>query len=111
MGAVESLDALCLAIGLPLGGALVALSYPRLAFLVVGLGGTTASVALFRVSRGEPEHTANDRERAGDGADPASLLHEPSRDGHAGRDEHRAHEARTEEIHSASPAPQAPQAP
>jgi hypothetical protein len=111
MGAVESLDALCLAIGLPLGGALVALSYPRLAFLVVGLGGTTASVALFRVSRGGPEHTAGDRERAGDGADPASLLHEPSRDGHAGRDEHRAHEARTEEIHSASPAPQAPQAP
>ncbi len=38
MGAVESLGALCLAIGLPLGGALVALSSPRVAFLVVGLG-------------------------------------------------------------------------
>ena len=36
MGAVESIGALCLAIGLPLGGALVALSSPRAAFLVVG---------------------------------------------------------------------------
>ena len=39
MGAVESLGALGLAIGLSLGGALVALSSPRVAFLVVGLGG------------------------------------------------------------------------
>lgn len=50
MGAVESLGALCIAIGLPLGGMLVALSSPRMAFLVVGLGGTVASVALFRLS-------------------------------------------------------------
>jgi hypothetical protein len=50
MGVVESLDALCLAIGLPLGGALVALSSPRLAFLTVGLGGTVTSAALLRLS-------------------------------------------------------------
>jgi predicted MFS family arabinose efflux permease len=50
IGAVESIDALCLAIGLPLGGALVALSSPRGAFLVVGLGATLASLALFYVS-------------------------------------------------------------
>jgi len=51
MGAVESLTALSLAIGLPLGGALVALSSPRAAFLAVGLGTTATSVALFRLSR------------------------------------------------------------
>ncbi len=38
MGAVESLAALSVAVGLPLGGALVALSSPRAAFLVVGMG-------------------------------------------------------------------------
>jgi MFS family permease len=54
IGAVESIDALCLAIGLPLGGALVALSSPRVAFLVVGLGGTLASLALFYVSGRRP---------------------------------------------------------
>ena len=51
MGAVESLTALCLAIGLPLGGLLVLLSSPRAAFLVVGLGAVAASAALFRLSR------------------------------------------------------------
>jgi MFS family permease len=50
MGAVESLNALCLALGLPLGGALAAVSSPRVAFLVVGLGGTATSVAFFRLS-------------------------------------------------------------
>ncbi len=51
MGAVESLDALCLAVGLPLGGALVALSSPRTAFFVVGLGAATSAVALLRISQ------------------------------------------------------------
>ena len=46
MGATESLASLSLAIGLPLGGALVALSSPRVAFLVLGLG-TLASAAAF----------------------------------------------------------------
>ena len=49
MGAVESLGALCLAIGLPLGGALVALSSPRIAFLVVGLGATASTAAFVRL--------------------------------------------------------------
>ncbi len=48
MGAVESLAALCLAIGLLLGGALVALSSPRVAFLVVGLGAMVTTAALLR---------------------------------------------------------------
>jgi hypothetical protein len=51
MGAVESLGALCRAIGLPLGGALVALSSPRLAFFVVGLGAVATTGVLFVVSR------------------------------------------------------------
>jgi MFS family permease len=54
MGAVESLTALCLAIGLPLGGLLVLLSSPRAAFLVVGLGAVAASAALFRLAHETP---------------------------------------------------------
>ncbi len=50
MGALESLGALCLAIGLPLGGVLVGLSSPRVAFLVVGTGAVLTTAALLRVS-------------------------------------------------------------
>jgi len=50
MGAVESLAALCLAFGLPLGGALVALSSPRVAFLVLGLGAAAATAAFVRLT-------------------------------------------------------------
>jgi predicted MFS family arabinose efflux permease len=50
MGAVESLGALCRAIGLPLGGALVALSSPRTAFVIVGSGAVVTTVALMRLS-------------------------------------------------------------
>jgi MFS family permease len=58
MGALESLGALSLAVGLPLGGALVALSSPRTAFLAVGLGAIAATAVLLRmaprsVTRGE----------------------------------------------------------
>jgi Major Facilitator Superfamily len=49
MGAVESVGALCLAIGLSLGGLLVALSSPRAAFLVIGLGATVTTIALLRI--------------------------------------------------------------
>jgi predicted MFS family arabinose efflux permease len=55
MGAVESISAACVAVGLPLGGALVALSSPRAAFLVVGLGAVAASAALLRLGRVAPE--------------------------------------------------------
>jgi predicted MFS family arabinose efflux permease len=52
MGAVESLNAICPAIGLALGGALVALSSPRGALLVVGLGATLSTVAFMRLPLG-----------------------------------------------------------
>ncbi len=50
MGAVESLGAVCLAIGLSLGGLLVALSSPRAAFLVVGFGAIMTAGPLLRLS-------------------------------------------------------------
>jgi MFS family permease len=50
MGAVESLGALCLAIGLLFGGALVAISSPRIAFLVVGLGAVATTIAFVRIA-------------------------------------------------------------
>jgi predicted MFS family arabinose efflux permease len=52
MGAVESLTAMSLAIGLPMGGALVALGSPRAAFLAIGAGAAATSIALLRLSRG-----------------------------------------------------------
>jgi MFS family permease len=60
MGAVESLNALCIAIGLPLGGALVAASSPRVAFAVVGIGAAASSLALFALSRGGLEPPVED---------------------------------------------------
>ena len=70
MGAVESLSALCLAIGLPLGGVLVALSSPRRAFVVVGLGAIAAAVGLLLISlRGLRAAPGRDTDRpAADGA-------------------------------------------
>ncbi len=64
MGAVESLTALTVAIGLPLGGALVALSSSRVAFLVVGAGTTGASLALLRTSRSGSGPTPHSNEPA-----------------------------------------------
>ena len=52
MGAVESLGALCLAIGLPLGGALVVLSSPRVAFWSSGWGPRRPDRALRRCTTG-----------------------------------------------------------
>jgi predicted MFS family arabinose efflux permease len=49
MGATESLGALCVAVGLPLGGALVAISSPRAAFVVVGIGALAGTLALLRI--------------------------------------------------------------
>jgi MFS family permease len=57
MSAVESLGALCPAIGLSLGGILVALSSPRVAFLTTGLGAAATTVAFVRVSRSGLERT------------------------------------------------------
>jgi hypothetical protein len=50
MGAVESIGALCLAIGLPLGGALVAISSARVAFLVLGLVSVSATAAFVKLT-------------------------------------------------------------
>jgi len=52
MGAVESLGAIFPAFGLALGGALVALSSPRSAFLVVGLGAALSTAAFVRLRLG-----------------------------------------------------------
>ncbi len=65
MGAVESIGALCPAVGLSLGGALVALSSPRTAFLAVGLGAALTTVAFVRVpldGRDGPSDTSTDKE-------------------------------------------------
>jgi MFS family permease len=78
MGAVESLTALSVAIGLPLGGALVALSSSRAAFLVVGLGTLGASVALLRISRRGPVPAVDVGESALVATSPMHEVHEPS---------------------------------
>jgi len=49
MGAMESLGAISPAIGLALGGGLVAVSSARTAFLVVGLGAALATLAFMRI--------------------------------------------------------------
>jgi MFS family permease len=78
MGAVESLNSLCVAIGLPLGGALVALSSPRVAFLVVGIGTTATSAALFSVSRRASRPALDSKEPTPATGSLVSELHEPS---------------------------------
>ncbi len=50
MGALESIGALCPAIGLSLGGALVALDSPRFAFLIVGAGAVISTIGFMRIS-------------------------------------------------------------
>ena len=63
MGAVESLGAVSLAVGLSLGGILVALSSPRVAFLVVGLGAMASTAVFLRLT------LIGFDTRRGDGAD------------------------------------------
>ncbi len=70
MGAVESLGALSIAIGLPLGGVLVALSSPRVAFLVVGLGAIATTPVFLRLSR---RHRPKVHEKARAQDSPKSL--------------------------------------
>jgi MFS family permease len=52
MGAVESLGAICPAVGLTLGGIIAAADSPRGAFLVAGLGATLITVAFVRLPVG-----------------------------------------------------------
>jgi MFS family permease len=84
MGGVESLAALCLALGLLLGGALVALSSPRTAFAIVGTGAIVTTAALVRRTRQSLATAAPEPARPGavapleDGASvlTSSLAHE-----------------------------------
>jgi len=50
MGATESLGSLTMAVGLPLGGALVALSSPRAAFLILGSATLVIAAVLVRLT-------------------------------------------------------------
>lgn len=65
MGALESVGALSPAVGLSLGGALVALSSPRTAFLIVGIGASLTTIAFARVRLGA--HAAEDASAASAG--------------------------------------------
>lgn len=56
MSALESIGALSLALGLSLGGALVALSSPREAFLIVGIGATAMTLVFLRLLLGGLDH-------------------------------------------------------
>ncbi|HXW58753.1 MAG TPA: MFS transporter [Solirubrobacteraceae bacterium] len=78
MGALESLGALCLAIGLPLGGLLVALSSPRAAFLVVGLGALATTAVLLRVSVWRSPHSGREEELAPALESQPGVRHEPA---------------------------------
>jgi MFS family permease len=83
MGTVESLAALCLAIGLPLGGLLVALSSARVAFLVVGLGAVATTAAFVRLTLIDLEHATQVSHDAPAPASPPTeaggpLPHEPT---------------------------------
>jgi len=52
MGAAESLGSLCVGLGLPLGGGLVALTSPRPTFWIVGAGAVLATLGLLSVQTG-----------------------------------------------------------
>jgi Major Facilitator Superfamily len=83
MSAVESIGALSLALGLSLGGALVALSSPRGAFLAVGIGATAMTLVFLRlVLSGLDRHTAADAQTV-DAKGLPSQSHEVSTDGPA----------------------------
>jgi Major Facilitator Superfamily len=65
MSAVESIGALSLAVGLSLGGALVALSSPREAFLAAGVGAALMTLPFLRLSlRGIDRQRSQDAQTA-----------------------------------------------
>jgi predicted MFS family arabinose efflux permease len=83
IGAVESLTALSLAAGLPLGGALVAASSPRAAFLALGIGTLLTSAAFVRLTLIGLEPMRDDAKPGAVAASepvgtPGLLSHEPS---------------------------------
>ena len=74
MGALEGIGAICPAIGLSLGGALVALSTPRWAFLAVGACAVLTTVLFARVRTEAPPAQTTAREPHGAGEDPLAAL-------------------------------------
>ncbi|MCW3028390.1 MAG: transporter [Solirubrobacterales bacterium] len=60
MGALESLGAICPAIGLSLGGSLVALASARGAFLVAGVGAAAAAVGFVWLALGGIDYAASE---------------------------------------------------
>lgn len=58
MGALESLGAMSVAIGLVLGGALVAISSTRAAFVAIAVGALATTAVLWRLARERPAHDA-----------------------------------------------------
>jgi MFS family permease len=83
MSAVESIGALSLALGLSLGGALVAISSPRGAFLVVGIGATVMTLAFLRLVLSGLDHRTAADAQTEDAEGPPSQSHETSIDGPA----------------------------
>ncbi|HEY1834737.1 MAG TPA: MFS transporter [Solirubrobacteraceae bacterium] len=84
MGAAESLGSLCVAIGLPLGGLLVAVTNPRAAFVIVGAGALIATGALIRIGDAETSADPSDS----DGSHPRTGVEDALR----GTSEQFAHE-------------------
>ncbi len=71
MGGVESIGAVCTAVGLILGGVLVALSSPRIAFALVGAGAIASTGLLLRqATRATRPRRADSEERAAVAASP-----------------------------------------
>ncbi|HTQ68668.1 MAG TPA: MFS transporter [Solirubrobacteraceae bacterium] len=60
MGALESIGALAPALGLVLGGALLALTSPRTAFYVVGAGALAVTALFVRIPMDRPQAGANE---------------------------------------------------
>jgi hypothetical protein len=52
MGGLESLSAICPAVGLSVGGSLVVLTSPRSAFLIGGIGAAAAAAGFLRLALG-----------------------------------------------------------
>lgn len=78
MSSVESIAALALALGLSLGGALVALSSPREAFLVVGVGATVMTLVFLRLSLSGLDPRAAADTQAADTEEPPAQPFETS---------------------------------
>jgi MFS family permease len=110
MGAVESLGALSLAIGLPLGGVLVALSSPRMAFLVVGVGAAVSTAAFLRLSPGVSAPPVKTEAVAASTSAPGEL-NEPFQDAFPAIDGERSGEHEAAVTRSSSAAPETPPAP